>query len=647
MSETSPEPREWGIKTIGLIVATAAAIGALVVDGELELTLFMAAAVAATLACFDAALDRRAHGFWPWLLVSVGVLAKTVPTVLWRLGDEVGASAERFDHLGTVLIALCCAAAVAVVAQPPRGALHRNRLTWIVLLVGVMTALAGASVAFGGQGSFGSRRSAWVFEVLGWGAAGLILAGAVIGMSTALAPSRSLAAFLAGAMAVALLSARTAAGQTFDLGWWALAFVVIALGSLAVPIAMLGRDGGRRPSLAPTVVAVLGAVFGVQAAILALGDSGTWRPGAFVLPLVAVGLLALGIPLYRWGATVDDEQDEARAGIAEIFADSQLELEAAEDRGELALPAIANNPWEHAEAPAAAAAASSPATPVKAASAFSQAVVPSPDEPAAPAPMPVAADPVVIPGQPTTPAPAPAPAPGEAAPVAAPEPAPVAAPTPAAPAPASDPAPAPVPAPAPAPVPVSAPAPAPAPVPEPVAAAATEPVTPPAIESLPPHLVDPTTGLLSAAGLQTRLIETFTEPKGAGEVSILMVALRNLPAIEQADGRVTAAQATTELASRFRQQLPDAHTARFAADAFCALLVGPAQPAQAVMTRYADVLSDLLEPVQIGDKGIEIDVAASMAQCYSGEDVGSFVARANLGLGRAVAAEDPSLVAMP
>lgn len=182
----------------------------------------------------------------------------------------------------------------------------------------------------------------------------------------------------------------------------------------------------------------------------------------------------------------------------------------------------------------------------------------------------------------------------------------------------------------------------PTPTPAPTQPAATAPSEPP-----PTHLVDPTTGLLSSAGLQERLLAAFAVPRGAGDVSILMIALRNLTAVEQSEGRVGAAQATSEIARRFRENMPEAHTARFATDAFCALIDGSGQDTQTIINRCADVLSEMLEPVHVGDRQIEIDVAASIAQCYAGEDVGSFVGRANLGLERAVAAVDPSLVAMP
>ena len=126
-----------------------------------------------------------------------------------------------------------------------------------------------------------------------------------------------------------------------------------------------------------------------------------------------------------------------------------------------------------------------------------------------------------------------------------------------------------------------------------------------------------------------------------------MVALRNLGTVEETHGRVAAARVTSELANRFSSRLPDAYTARFASDAFAAVIDGAALDVQALIPRAADVLSELLEPIRVGDTQIEIDVAASMAQCYANEDIAGFIGRANTGLERAVAAPEPSLVAMP
>ena len=126
-----------------------------------------------------------------------------------------------------------------------------------------------------------------------------------------------------------------------------------------------------------------------------------------------------------------------------------------------------------------------------------------------------------------------------------------------------------------------------------------------------------------------------------------MVALRNLGTVEETHGRVAAARVTSELANRFSSRLPDAYTARFASDAFAAVIDGAALEAQALIPRCADVLSELLEPIAIGEHEIEIDVAASMAQCYANEDIAGFIGRANTGLERAVAAAEPSLIAMP
>lgn len=151
----------------------------------------------------------------------------------------------------------------------------------------------------------------------------------------------------------------------------------------------------------------------------------------------------------------------------------------------------------------------------------------------------------------------------------------------------------------------------------------------------------------SVAGLQEVLIQAFGRPRQAGEVSIIMVALRNLGSVEATHGRVAATRVTAELAHRFSSRLPEAHTARFASDAFAALIDGAPLDAATLIPRCAEVLSELLEPVHVGETAIEIDVAASMAQCYANEDIAGFIGRANTGLERAVTAAEPSLVAMP
>lgn len=579
------------VKLAGLIAGFLAAIGALVVDGEFELTLFMAVAVIGALACFDAALDRRIDAFWPWMIISVGILAKTLPTVVSRLSDHIGPDAERFDHVGAVLAGLCIAGAVFIVARPPAGAERRTHIVAIVLLCGVAGAVAGASIAFAGASGMGSNRAARVFETFGWGIGALIVAGGAIAVGGSRRLPLSLLAVVIGALGVGVLSARTASGAGVDLGWWALAFFTMAVGSLGFNHASLAQDSGRRATLTPTVVAVVGAALSVQAAILSVGDSGTWGPGVVILPLLALGLLGLGVGLYRWGGTGVEPIDEESASVFEMIADSMI------DGPDIEASPLPSEP-SRADARAELVEASPP--PGRAASAFSGAI-------SAPAPV----------SQPVPPNS------GSAKPMP------------------------PIDEPAPQPAPGAEPATTPTPAPAPAPAAAVPARTSVSTEGLAPHLVDPATGLRSVAGLQALLIDLFSRPRAATEVSIVMVALRNLGTVETNHGRVAAARVTSELAQRFSSRLPDAYTARFATDAFAALIDGEALDAQSLIPRCAEVLSELLEPIIVDGTEIEIDVAASMAQCYANEDIAGFISRANTGLERAVAAAEPSLVAMP
>jgi len=185
------------------------------------------------------------------------------------------------------------------------------------------------------------------------------------------------------------------------------------------------------------------------------------------------------------------------------------------------------------------------------------------------------------------------------------------------------------------------PVPEPSPVAKPVAAGATSARAPTATD------VDAATGLVAASGLQSGIIAAFTSPPADGSVAILMVALRNLDDLEAEHGRVVASRVLRELARRFRSDMPEATTARFATTAFAALVVGNAASMQDLIERSTAVLFELLEPVVAGALAVEVDVAASLAQSKPGEDAQAFVDRANTGLQRAVRTPDPSLVAMP
>ncbi|MEM7094139.1 MAG: hypothetical protein AAF567_14125 [Actinomycetota bacterium] len=605
--------RERTTKRAALVLIASASVATLLIDGELELALFMAVTVMGSLAAFDVALDRSANAFLPWILVSSAMLGKAVPTVISRLADSTGSTAERLDHIGAVLFGGCLAVVALLLARPGSGQAHRERQTAIVTLAGLIAAVGGASAAFGGVGRFGNATAARVFETIGWGTVGVILAGAAIAAGGIAHVTSSLAILSGGLAAGATIAAAVAAGEQPDLGWWAITFAILSLAPLLFRRASLGRRSGRTPSMVPLLVSIVFAVLGVQAALLAAGDDGTWSPGRFILPIFAVLLLALGLPLYRWAGGREAELDREAKVVFDMLASSQVEETPELDQitfdAPTPRPGVASLPPLDPVEPFAETTSAPIVSRTVEASAFSGAIGGSGDEQAIDTA--VHAEGRSEAAEPTEPLFSRPPfsrppfAVGETA------------------ASSDDDQPA------------------------PDAAAALD-VPAPETE-LDPHLVDPGTGLRSAAGLQELLIAAFgSGPRSAAEVSIVMVAVRDLDRIEESHGRIAAATAMTELGRRLDAALPAARTSRFTADGFAALIEGPRIDQDAMIARATDALLDLLEPVDVGGStSLDVDLVASMAQCYDGEDVAGFVGRANDGLQRAVVAAEPTLIAMP
>lgn len=161
------------------------------------------------------------------------------------------------------------------------------------------------------------------------------------------------------------------------------------------------------------------------------------------------------------------------------------------------------------------------------------------------------------------------------------------------------------------------------------------------------HHIDPSTGLLSGAGLQQALAAAFARPVRAGDVAIMMITVRDLDHIEQAYGRLAAAAATSVIAERLRTVLPDGVVARFARSAYAVLLTKEDAADSIDVDRLARALLLLREPLRAGAFEAPIDVVAGMAHCYDGEDAASFVLRANQGLAQAVQTREPTFVSMP
>ncbi len=161
------------------------------------------------------------------------------------------------------------------------------------------------------------------------------------------------------------------------------------------------------------------------------------------------------------------------------------------------------------------------------------------------------------------------------------------------------------------------------------------------------HHFDPSTGLLSAAGLQHAIERAFDVPRQAGHVTIMMFTIRDLGRIEDEQGRLASAAVTREVAKRVNALLPGGSGARFAQAAYAVVFVGDQSDANETIQRLAQVLVQLSAPVEGASLGAKMDVVAGMAQCYESEDAAQFVKRANLGLARAMQSLEPTLVAMP
>ena len=161
------------------------------------------------------------------------------------------------------------------------------------------------------------------------------------------------------------------------------------------------------------------------------------------------------------------------------------------------------------------------------------------------------------------------------------------------------------------------------------------------------HHFDPSTGLLSASGLQRALNQAFAVPRQAGHVTMLMFMIRDIDRIEQQHGRLASAAVTREVADRVAALLPQGTGARFARSGYAIVFVADLSNVAQTTQWLARVLLKLRAPVEGGSLGDKIDVVAGMAQCYEGEDVVPFIERANQGLVRAAQLPEPTLVVMP
>jgi len=126
-----------------------------------------------------------------------------------------------------------------------------------------------------------------------------------------------------------------------------------------------------------------------------------------------------------------------------------------------------------------------------------------------------------------------------------------------------------------------------------------------------------------------------------------MFMIRDIDRIEQQHGRLASAAVTREVADRIAALLPQGTGARFARSGYAIVFVADLSNVDQTTQWLARVLLKLRAPVEGGSLGDKIDVVAGMAQCYEGEDVVPFIARANQGLVRAAQLPEPTLVVMP
>lgn len=603
-------------RVAAVCAASLAAVGVLFSAGELEVTLLMVTAVIAGLVCFDACMNRRVDAFGPWLLLSLAPILKTVPDVWFELRSGTGVLFERYDHAGTLLFGACVFGAVALVSRPS-PTLGRSVAGFdaaVILGSATVGGLSGASVAFLLDTGFGSPTAGRLFETPTWFVLAGILAAVVVAASHTPQMPFALSGVLAASTVTSALLAVSVAGRDIDRGWWALIFAALAASAVA-DRGVLGSTTDRtRRSNAPVVVTLIVGLVAAASAIAARSDRTAWAPGWALLGLMSLAMFALAMaskPLEEQGQTPKASgpldigfDDDRRARRARARALTTLDL----GIGDAQLPAVPTG--DSAPAAASAPLAASNLPPV---------AVPAPAEPVSRDHVPaaqVAESPTPDPENPDS---------GTVARIQ-PESAQVGS---AAPAGLSD-----------ASLVASA-----------KAAAAVRNAPAAQRHSLAPlaqaHHFDPSTGLLSAAGLQHALARAFDVPRRAGHVTMLMFTIRDLDQIEKEHGRLASAAVTREVADRVSALLPNGDGARFARAAYAVIFVGDRSNTHETTQWLARVLLQLRAPVEGGSLGDKIDVVAGMAQCYESEDAASFVKRANSGLARAVQLVEPTLVAMP
>ena len=569
--------------------AILAALGALVTTGDLEATLLMGAAVISGLVCLDASMDPRLRAFGPWLLLSLAPVLKTVPDVWFELRIDSGVLFERYDHAGSLLFGVCVLGAMVILARPAGvlGASAARFDTAVILGSATTGALAGVSVAFLFDVGFGSVAVGRLLETSTWFVLAGILAAAVVAASHAQHMPVALSGVCATGAATSVLLALSVAGRDLDRGWWAFLFA-----ALAASAALGGGDLGSRlardrRSAAPVVVVLVVGLIAAACAIVARSDRTAWSPGWALLGCMSISMFGLAL-----ASKSIDEQGEAQTASDPPDRGLDDVRRARRERRERAraLEALDQSFDEvgaltrgTSGSGAGNAGGNRPENTVP-----SAAVAGSTDaKPVVERPTPVISPPLSDKSMVT----------------------------------------------------------------EAQAAAAVRTAPQAQRHSLAPiaqaHHFDPSTGLLSAAGLQHALVRAFDVPRRAGHVTMLMFTIRDLDQIDKEHGRLASAAVTREVAERVHALLSSGSGARFSRASYAVVFVGDHANAHETTQWLARVLLKLRAPVEGGTFGDKIDVVAGMAQCYENEDAANFVKRATDGLARAERLAEPTLVAMP
>ena len=624
--------------------AILAALGALVTTGDLEATLLMGAAVISGLVCLDASMDPRLRAFGPWLLLSLAPVLKTVPDVWFELRIDSGVLFERYDHAGSLLFGVCVLGAMVILARPAGvlGASAARFDTAVILGSATTGALAGVSVAFLFDVGFGSVAVGRLLETSTWFVLAGILAAAVVAASHAQHMPVALSGVCATGAATSVLLALSVAGRDLDRGWWAFLFA-----ALAASAALGGGDLGSRlardrRSAAPVVVVLVVGPIAAACAIVARSDRTAWSPGWALLGCMSISMFGLALASKSIGEqgeaqTASDPPDRGlddvrrarrerreRARALEALDQSFDEVGALTrgtsgngagsdggKRPENTVPSATevDRRSEPAEiSPLQVLRAAKPVAGVRPAVTLVDHATASTASTVATAA--IVATAATVAGS------------TDAKPLAE-------RPTPVISTPLSD----------------------KSLVTDAQAAAAVRTAPQAQRHSLAPiaqaHHFDPSTGLLSAAGLQYALVRAFDVPRRAGHVTMLMFTIRELDQIEKEHGRLASAAVTREVAERVHALLSSGSGARFSRASYAVVFVGDHANAHETTQWLARVLLKLRAPVEGGTFGDKIDVVAGMAQCYESEDAANFVKRATDGLARAERLAEPTLVAMP